>query len=239
MGKAISQLSSLVLILLAVVVVSSTQETKLSGPALTLDSNTKFELVNAEVKWVDYRGQHALHFVPLPGHEQAQNEIMMAVLRDSDFKDGTIELDVAGSRRAGYSTVEDVRGFKGVIGMSFRVDGKKSETFYVRPENSRLENQLFRNRSTQYESMPDFPWDRLREEAAGMYESYVDLEPGAWTRLKVDVSGTKARLYVNGAAQPCLLVNDLKNGYGHGKLALFTRVSTDAYFSNLKVEAAP
>jgi hypothetical protein len=119
------------------------------------------------------------------------------------------------------------------------VDDEKAETFYVRPENARLDNQLYRNNSTQYESLPDFPWIRLDLESPRMYESYVDLEPGAWTTLKVEVSGIKARLYVNGAAQPCLIVNDLKNGYGHGKIALWTRVSTDAYFSNLKVTTAP
>lgn len=139
----------------------------------------------------------------------------------------------------GYSTAEDERGFKGMIGVSFRIQDSKRETIYVRPENARLDNQLFRNRATQYESIPDFPWNRLREENPGVYESYVDLEPGAWTRLKIEVSGTKARLYVNGATQPCLIVNDLKLGEGHGKLALWSRVSTDAYFSNLKVVAAP
>jgi len=188
---------------------------------------------------VEYCGRHALHVVPLPGHEHAVNEVMVAVLAQSDFKDGAIELEVAGARRQGYSTVEDERGFKGVIGLSFRVDGQKAETFYVRPENSRLDNQLFRNRSTQYESMPDFPWDRLREESPGVYESYVDLEPGAWTKLRIEVSGTKARLYVNGAGQPSLIVNDLKRGSSRGKIALFTRVSTDAYFSNLVVNATP
>jgi hypothetical protein len=212
---------------------------KSSASKVSLDSTTKLDLINADVKWVEYRGRHALHVVPLPGHEHAQNEVMQAVLAASDFKDGTIELGVAGARRSGYSTVEDERGFKGVIGVSFRIDDKKAETFYIRPENSRLENQLFRNRSTQYESMPDFPWNRLREESPGEYESYVNLDPGAWTKLRIEISGTKARLYVNGAAQPCLIVNDLKNGYGHGKIALFTRVSTDAYFTDLRVNAAP
>lgn len=143
-----------------------------------------------------------------------------------------------GARRQGYSTAEDERGFKGMIGVSFRIQDKKRETIYVRPENARLDNQLFRNRSTQYESIPDFPWNRLRDESPGVYESYVDLEPGGWTKLRVEVSGTKARLYVNGAIQPCLVVNDLKLGDSRGKIALWTRVSTDAYFSNLRVGAA-
>ena len=45
-----------------------------------------------------------------------------------------------------------------------------------------------------------------------MYESYADMEAGAWTTMRIEVAGTKARLYVNGASQPCLVVNDLKHG---------------------------
>ena len=101
--------------------------------------------------------------------------------------------------------------------------------------NARLDNQEFRNRSTQYESDPDYPWRRLRKDSPGVYESYVDLEPGAWTSLKIEVSGAKARLFVNGAPQPCLVVNDLKHGDSRGKIALWTHVSSAAYFSNLKV----
>jgi len=229
---------SLQLILCLLATTSVGQETH-SGAKLTLDATTKFDLINADTTWVEYRGRHALHVVPLPGHEHAMNEVMVAVLPESEFQNGTIELDVAGARRQGYATFEDERGFKGVIGVSFHVQGQKAETFYIRPENARLENQLFRNRATQYESVPDFPWERLREESPGVYESYVDLEPGAWTKLRVEVSGVKARLYVNGAAQPCLIVNDLKQGQSRGKIALFTRVSTDAYFANLKVDPAP
>jgi hypothetical protein len=75
----------------------------------------------------------------------------------------------------------------------------------------------------------------VRKENPGVYESYVDIEPGAWTRIKVVVVGAKARLYLNGADQPCLIVNDLKLGETHGQIALWTGSNTDAYFSNLRV----
>ncbi|MEP6495761.1 MAG: hypothetical protein ABJF01_23960 [bacterium] len=68
-----------------------------------------------------------------------------------------------------------------------------------------------------------------------MYESYVDIESGAWTKLRIEVSGTKARFYVNGATQPCLVVNDLRLGESRGTIALWARISSDAYFSNLRV----
>lgn len=80
---------------------------------------------------------------------------------------------------------------------------------------------------------------RLRQESPGLYESYVDLEPGGWTKVKIEVTGTKARLFVNGASQPSLVVNDLKLGESRGKLALWARISSEAYFSNLRVTPAP
>ena len=238
MCKRLPQLTVGIFLLLPFVI-SFGQATKMPNSSTALDDSTKFELVNAGTKWVEYRGRHALKLAPLPGHEHAQNEELMAILADSDFKNGTIELDVSGARRAGYSTAEDERGFKGMIGVSFHIQGDKRETIYVRPENARLDNQVFRNRSTQYESIPDFPWNLLREQSPGVYESYVDLDPGAWTKLRIEVAGTKARLYVNGATQPCLIVNDLKLGEARDKIALWSRVSTDAYFSNLRVEPAP
>ena len=203
---------------------------------IRLDSTTKFELVNGRVLSVDYRGRRALKLAPLEGHEHDTDQEMAAVLTNTDFKDGVIEVDVAGARRAGYSKTVDSTGFKGIIGISFRIHGDSAERFYIRPENSRVSDQLYRNRSAQYESDPDFPWNRLRQEHPGMYESYVDVESGGWTKLRIEVSGTKARLFVNGASQPCLIVNDLRLGESHGKIALWARISSDAYFSNLRVE---
>jgi hypothetical protein len=223
------------LLSLSLLLAPSGLSTRPRVPSPRLDPTTKLELINAQTKWLDYRGRRAIKLVALPGHEHAVNEEMQAILTESDFKDGTIEVDVAGARREGYSTAEDTSGFKGFIGVSFRVRGDSAERIYIRPENSRLDSQVFRNRSTQYEAEPGFAWDQLRAQSPGVYESYVDLDPGAWTRLRIEVSGTKARLYVNDATEPCLIVNDLKLGDGHGKIALWTRVSSEAYFSNLKV----
>jgi len=49
------------------------------------------------------------------------------------------------------------------------------------------------------------------------------------------VSGEKAQLYVNGAAQPTLIVNDLKQRRAAGAIALWIGVGTIAHFANLKV----
>ena len=131
-------------------------------------------------------------------------------------------------------------GSKGSVGITFRQRGDTAERLYLRPENARVANQLFRDRITQYESMPEHPWQRLRAEQPGVYESYVDIEPGAWTHVRVEVRGSTARLYVNHAAQPCLVVNDMRHGASRGTIALWSRISSEAYFANLHVtRAAP
>ncbi len=61
------------------------------------------------------------------------------------------------------------------------------------------------------------------------------MEAGAWTAMKIVVEGKTARLYVQGAAQPSLVVNDLKHGDGAGGIALWAHVQTDAYFTSLNV----
>jgi hypothetical protein len=89
--------------------------------------------------------------------------------------------------------------------------------------------------STQYGSQPDYDYDRLRKESPEKYESYVDLEPGVWTRYRIVIQGTKARLYVHDAAQPCLIVDDLKLGDSEGSVALRVGPGTEGYFANLKI----
>jgi hypothetical protein len=105
------------------------------------------------------------------------------------------------------------------------------------PTNGRADDQIRRNHSTQYSSHPNFDFAQSRQEAPEKYESYVDLQPGVWTKYKIEVEGRKARLYVHGAEQPCLIVNDLKLDPRSGGVALWVGPGTEGYFSNLKITA--
>ena len=49
------------------------------------------------------------------------------------------------------------------------------------------------------------------------------------------IDGTKARLFVHGAAQPCLIVNDIDFGDSEGVVGLFIEPGTEGYFANLKI----
>ena len=191
----------------------------------------KLELHNVKAEPVKYLGRGAMRITDA-GAEGLDDAGRLAIVPGSSFQDGTIEVTLTGDTLPNAG--EGARGF---VGIAFRVSegGSHFECFYLRPKNGRSEDQLQRNHSTQYISVPGFPWNKLRAETPGKYESYVDLIPGQWTQLKIQVTGARARLYVNGAEQPVLVVNDLKQPPMSGAIALWVGPGTLAHFAELKV----
>lgn len=207
----------------------------LDGLEIKAVSETGAEPVKVKADIAVFNGRQALHMLnddSTMGSSGPSGGESLAIVKGTDFKDGTIEFDLLGMPREGSNSQS--RGF---VGIAFRIQGdvEKFENFYLRFTNGRADDQVRRNHSTQYSSFPDFPWSRLRQESPAVYESYVDIEEKTWTRMKVVVSGTKAKLYVNGANQPCLIVNDLKLGESRGRIALWTGSDSEAYFSNLRI----
>jgi hypothetical protein len=196
--------------------------------SLAAQSTDRLAGKNVSIAQTNYKGRSAIQVIASPG---AQNATSYAVIKDVMFRDGSIEVDLAGQPAAGADT-----GARGFIGIAFRLQGDgRYEYIYLRPTNGRADDQIRRNHSTQYSSHPDFDFARSRQEAPEKYESYVDLQPGVWTKYKIEVEGRKARLYVHGAEQPCLIVNDLKLEPRQGGVALWVGPGTEGYFSNLKI----
>lgn len=186
----------------------------------TLEKNVKSETVV-------HKGKNALRVMALP----AKDGESLLILPETSFSDGSVELDLAGDVAPGA-----IAGARGFTGLAFRLEGERYECFYLRPSNGRAEDQERRNHATQYISVPGYPWERLRRETPSRYESYVDLALGEWTRVRIEVQGEKARLFVNGAAQATLLVNDLKQGKSKGAIALWVGPGTVAHFANLTIK---
>jgi hypothetical protein len=154
-----------------------------------------------------------------------------AVIDGLEFANGVIEVEIAGAPAPGA-----FGGARGFVGIAFRMQNNTYDAFYLRATNGRAEDQERRNHAAQYVSHPDWPWARLRKESPSKYESYVDLTPGVWTKIKIEVRGDHARLFVHGQEQPTLIVNDLKSGAeGKGAVALWLDQGTVAHFRNLIV----
>ena len=198
------------------------------GQALSPD---RLEAQNVKIEAVTYRGRNAVRVADT--NASAPDAVRrLAIVKGTQFQDGTIEVALSGD------TAPDAdAGLRGFVGIAFRVAerGEQYECIYLRPKNGRSMDQLQRNHSSQYISVPGFPWQRLRTETPGKYESYVDLVPGQWTQMKIQVAGAGARLYVGTAPEPVLVVNDLKQKPFSGPVALWVGPGTIAHFADLKL----
>jgi hypothetical protein len=201
------------------------------GADYPITDPSRLELNNAKAESVTYKGTPALKMT----EKDAGPGQAFAILKDVQFRNGTIDLEVSGA--PSKTADPTARGF---IGVAFRIqsDGMHYELIYLRPSNGRAEDQEQRNHATQYVAAPDWPWKRLRQETPGRYESYVDLEAGVWTRIRVVVWDKESRLFVGDASQPCLIVHDLKLGDVEGGIALWTGPGTEGYFRNVRITPA-
>jgi hypothetical protein len=206
-------------------------ETELS---LALDHAAQVEARNVTVRDVQYRGSPALEVRRIVSGA-APDIDTFAFVPGLDFHDGTIEVEVAGSPLP--DAPQGARGFVGVVFRVLTTDGTFAcEGIYLRPTNGRADDQVRRNHSTQYFAYPGYDFARLRREAPAQYESYVDLIPGEWTAMRIEVNGTTAKLFVGEAPQPVLIVNDLKRGAdAHGSVGLYVDNGTDGHFRKLRI----
>jgi hypothetical protein len=188
---------------------------------------------------IEYLGRKAVRVTPT-------GENGLAMLRGVDFQDGVIEAEIA----LKVTTPPGVR-MPGFVGIAFRTqldesrpdagkpDASKYELFYLRPGNSHSDDQAMRNHSVQYTSEPEFSWYRLRRNWPEVYESHAELQFAHWTKVKIEVAGRSAKLYLNGDESPSLVVDGLKGETLHGGVGLWGYDGEEAYFSNVKITAAP
>ena len=154
-----------------------------------------------------------------------------------DFQDGTIEVDLAGEVNGKGPTA--VRGF---VGLVFRVseDSNRYETFFLRMTNGLLAvppPPVPRDtQGIQYESHPDWSFQRLRDMYPGTYETSAAVAPAAWFHVRIAVAGQTAQVFIGESETPTITVEDLKLGKdARGAVGLFSGNGTAAYFSNLSI----
>ena len=209
----------------------SASRTEPEAQTFALADTKDLVLINVKADPVEYKGRKAVRLT-----KDVQKD-GLALLKGTDFQDGTIEADIA----LKITTPPGVR-MPGFVGVAFRArpDGSRYELFYLRPGNSHAEDQAMRNHSVQYSSEPDFGWEKLRRAWPSVYESHEELQTEAWMKVKIEVKGRSARLYINGSEQPSLIVDGLKGEDLRGGVALWGYQGEEAYFSNVRItNAAP
>jgi hypothetical protein len=192
--------------------------------ALTDTSALDLQGVKADV--AQYRGRTAVR-ITSDGPEAG-----LAWVKGTDFRDGTIEFDVATHILAPPGV--RMPGFTGVA-FRARPQDQHFELFYLRPGNALSDDQAMRNHSVQYTSEPAFGWEKLRRQWPMIYEAYADIHPDDWIKVKIEVRGRVARLFLNGSSNASLVVDGMKGEELHGPIGLWGYTGEESYFSNLRI----
>ena len=200
--------------------------TRQAARSFALTEGNDLMITGGKAETVEYQGRKAVRLTT------QSKEDVFAFLKEIQFEDGTIEADIAMK----VTTPLGVR-MPGFIGIGVpRQDGWLAlRSVSTRPGNSHAEDQAMRNHSVQYVAAPGFDWYKLRREWPWIYESYADLQPEGWNKVKIEVHGRTAKLYVNGSENPSLIVNGLKGEDLQGNVALWGYPGEEAYFSNVRV----
>jgi hypothetical protein len=145
-----------------------------------------------------------------------------------DFTNGIIELDILGRS-------QPVQG--SFVGVAFRVaDAQTYDAVYFRPFNFRAADSTRHSHAVQYVSQPAWPWEKLRSEHPGGYERAVVPEPNGddWFHVRVVVEKPKVSVFVNGRAEPALVVDEL-SALTHGAIGVWVGEGSGGAFANLRV----
>ncbi len=199
----------------------------LSGDVTVLDltrlaAGQEWKIENRSVQSVVKDGKNAVQFDARPNDG-------LAWLPGFSFGNGEIECDILGRS-------QPIQG--SFVGVAFRVQDEKTfDAVYFRPFNFRVAER--RAHSVQYISHPDWTWNRLRSERTGQYEKAIDPAPDGdqWIHARIVIRKPKVEVYVNGAATPSLVVDELSPRTG-GSIGLFVGNGSPGTFANLKVSPA-
>ena len=180
----------------------------------------KWNIVNRTAAAINEDGKAVVRLNEVPNDGQM-------ILKGIQFSNGTIEVDIKGKNVLQQS----------FVGIAFHgIDDKTYDAIYFRPFNFLNADTIRRWRAVQYISMPDYPWEKLRERFPGKYENKVNPvpDPDGWFHVKIVVDGKRITVYVNDAQTPSLAVEKLTST-STGTIALWVGNNSGGGFANLVV----
>lgn len=161
--------------------------------------------------WV-YDDQPHLEFIDHLGQKAVHIKTGLAYLKDTEVKDGVIEVDVAPPFPRSF------------IAVLFRYDGKETgEQVYLRYHKSNQADAvqydpIFKREAT-WQLYPDF-------QAAKKWPE------NQWIHVKIEFHQDRAKVYFNRESTPTLYIDDLKTNYSSGKIGVNAQFG--AYYANFQ-----
>jgi len=171
----------------------------------SLYSNSQEYIPFHSDQWQIYNGE-------IVEHLGRQSLTGTAFLKDVNFQNGVIEVDIA------------VDGTRSYPGINFRIQSPQNyEKFYMRPHRSGLYPDAM-----QYSPVTNgiTEWQLWVGEG---YTSGAEIPENEWIHFKIEVNGTRAKIYQNNEEKPFLDIYDLKHGLSSGTIGLN---GPSAFFSN-------
>ena len=177
--------------------VSSVSGQKVGFPVK--DSNGEWYVDNAErasdVRFSEFAGRRGMWL---------RNNTQV-IRKGVEFTDGTIEFDVAPMEKGNFVAV-----------IFRRASMTNHENIYLRVHRSGLYNALQYapriNGSSTWQLYPEF-------------NSTIDLPRNQWTRVRVEVAGSKLAVFINGGEKPVLTVPRLRGPAKTGTVGFWGRVN--------------
>ena len=188
---------------------------------------TAWSVVNAESQVALDGGRQVVKLAPSGGNRKGSN-VGMALVSGVTFAEGVIDVDLRGQGEAAAS----------FVGIAFGVaDASTYEAVYFRPFRFRSQDAVERSHAVQYVAWPDHTWEALRKQSPGVYESAIAPvpDPAGWFHARIEVGRSAVKVFVDGAAQPTLVVNRLSAA--SGGVGLWVD-SQEGSFANLQLRPA-
>lgn len=141
-----------------------------------------------------------------------------ALLPEVVFENGIIECDVA------------CDGARAFVGLSFRVEDRDNyEEFYLRPHKTQQVDAL------QYTPVINGQsgWQLYNGEG---FTAAAAIPHNEWIHVKIEVSGTRARVFLDHGQEPALEINELKRGITQGGIGVSASGRKLGFYSNFSYQ---
>jgi len=208
---------------LAIAAVAAAAEPKTTTPDLAdVPSEHGWKLINRSVTLIEKNGTKAIRL-------EGESGAGFVRLENFTFADGVIEFDSRGKNIVQHS----------FLGVAFHgADAKTYDAIYFRPFNFISDDPARRSHAVQYISLPAHPWQKLRDQSPGKFESAIAPapDPDGWFHARIVVVWPNVSVYVNDAKEPSLVVHQLSDRK-RGWVALWVDVG-GGDFADLRITSA-
>lgn len=152
----------------------------------------------------------------------------IAIIKDLEFDNGIIELELKGENNPG----------KSFVGIAFNIQNDSTyEAVYFRPFNFKSKEKIRREHSVQYIYHPKYSWRFLRTNYEGKFEAEYQSQPSPedWFEIQVKIDDEKVYVYDKKTNTELLSIKRLTYQVSN-KIGFWTGYNSKGEFRNLKIK---